>query len=246
MKSYARPRIAIRAKPPFMKSFLFALPLVFLGCATLPRSNSDGNDWTVLFDGASTDQWRGYRTDAFPADSWEVKDGILTSDASAERIDLLTRQQFTNFELSLEWRVGTDGNSGIFYRVSEKAELIWNLAPEVQILDDGANANSVHSAGALYDLLPPANNKQLRPVGEFNTARLIVRGNNVQHWINGQKILSYDLDSEELKEKIAQSKFAPFAQFARLETGHIALQHHGDSVGFRNIRIRELPATGEE
>lgn len=223
-----------------MKSIFFALPLLFLGCATLPRSTSDGNDWTVLFGGSSTEEWRGYRSEAFPGESWEVRDGILTSVGTAPRIDLLTRREFTNFELALEWRVETGGNSGIFYRVSEEAELIWNLAPEVQILDDGANGNPVHSAGALYDLLPPNDQKQLRPVGEFNTTRLIVHGNQVQHWLNGRKILSYDLEGAPLREKIAQSKFAPFQQFGRLATGPIALQHHGDTVGFRRIRIREL------
>lgn len=203
------------------------------------------SDWTILFDGDSVEHWRAFRGSEFPDGGWEVREGILTALGDGDRIDIITREKFQNFELELEWRVEPSGNSGLFYRVSEEPDWMWNFAPEVQILDDSPETDPAHGAGALYALLPPNNNKHLRPVGEFNQVRLIVRGNEVEHWLNGEKVLSYNLNDADLKEKIAGSKFGKFEKFAQIERGHIGLQHHGDTVGFRNIRIRELPASTE-
>lgn len=225
----------------FMKSFLLALLPLSIGLS-LPLSAAEAGKWTVLFDGTSTEHWRAYRGESFPNGGWKVEDGVLTSIGSGDRVDIITRDDFTNFELELEWRVEARGNSGIFYRVNEEAKTIWHAAPEVQILDDGSSGNTVQSAGSLYDLVAPSEQKRLRPVGEFNKTRLIVRGSQVEHWLNGEKIASYDLDDADLKEKIKKSKFGKYDDFGRTETGPIGLQHHGDTVGFRNIRIRQLPS----
>lgn len=225
-----------------MKSVLFILSFLVLGFS-LSTSAAQRGKWTVLFDGDSTEQWRGFRTDDFPTGSWEIKEGVLTSIGGGKRINLITREQFADFELFLEWRVETAGNSGLFYRVSEDVDITWHAAPEIQILDDEQSGNTVHSAGALYDLLPPGNRKVLRPVGEFNTARLIVRGSRAEYWLNGKRIQSYDLEDADLKEKIGKSKFGEFETFGQTEMGFVGLQHHGDPVGFRNIRIRELPSS---
>lgn len=222
-----------------MKFLLFVLFSVFVGF-TLPATAAKRGEWTVLFDGASTEQWKGFRTDGFPAESWEIRDGVLTSISKGQRIDLVTREVFADFELFLEWRVEEEGNSGLFYRVSEEPDLIWHGAPEVQILDDKNQGNPFHSAGSLYDLLPPSDRKILRPVGKFNASRLIVRGSQAEYWLNGKRILAYDLDDPLMKQKIAESKFGSFAAFGETKNGLIGLQHHGDAVGFRNIRIRKL------
>lgn len=224
-----------------MKSFLLAVSSLALLCCLFLSASAEPGGWKVLFDGTSTDAWRGYRSDAFPEGGWKIEDGVLTSIGGGDRTDIVTREAYTDFELELEWRVEPRGNSGIFYRVSEEPEIIWHAAPEIQIIDDRGGSHSKQSAGSLYDLLPPNDRKNLRPAGEFNSVRLIHRGNDVEHWLNGDKILSYNLDDPKLQEKIAQSKFAQFEQFARTEKGLVALQHHGDTVGFRNIRIRELP-----
>jgi hypothetical protein len=224
-----------------MKPFLCALSLILL--ASLPPVNAcEDHDWTVLFDGSSTEHWRGFKRDSFPEGGWQVKEGVLTSIGSGERIDLITKKRYTNFELELEWRVEPRGNSGIFYRVTEEADTIWHLAPEYQLIDDGRVSNPLQSTGSLYDILPPNDQKKLRPVGEFNTSRIVIRGNQVEHWVNGENILSFSFDDPAVQEKIAQSKFARHDNFGQVAEGHVALQHHGDTVGFRNVRIRELPS----
>jgi hypothetical protein len=201
------------------------------------------SEWQVLFDGESTEAWRGFRQESFPAGAWEVREGVLTSIGSGDRTDIITRDRYTDFELELEWRVEPRGNSGVFYRVSEEPRTIWHHAPEIQILDDvtrNVPSDHVQATGSLYDLLGANDRKTLKPVGEFNSMRIVVRGDKVEHWLNGAKILSYDLSSEKVKQLIAASKFAAHAGFAKTENGHIGLQHHGDTVGFRNIRIRRL------
>lgn len=229
-----------------MKTLALACTALLL---QLPLYAGQEAEWTVLFDGDSTDHWRGFRQDSFPEGGWKVKEGVLTSLPKGDRIDIITRDRYTSFELELEWRATPKGNSGIFYRVSEESPVIYHLAPEVQVLDDGmlgTDSNLAHSAGALYDLLPPNEEKELRPAGEFNSFRLVVRGSEVEHWLNGAKILAYDLDSEDLKERIANSKFRAFEGFAREKNGHIGLQHHGSEIGYRNIRIRPLEENASE
>lgn len=215
---------------------------VFIVLALADTLGSQGSAWTVLFDGTSTAAWRGYRQQEFPSQSWKIEEGTLKTVVGTPRVDIITRQPYENFELELEWKVSPEGNSGIFYRVTEDSEQIWHSGPEVQILDDERHRDGKDpktSAGALYALKAP-HHKVLRPVGEFNQVRLIVRGNQVEHWLNGAKILEYDLESDELKAQIANSKFAPYPQFAKARRGHIGLQHHGQEVWFRNVRIREL------
>jgi hypothetical protein len=205
-------------------------------------------DWQVLFDGESMEEWRGYKRQDFPTGSWKVQEGILSSVGGGERVDIITRERYTDFDLELEWRVGHRGNSGIFFRVSEEASTIWHYAPEYQILDDeGRNVplDHVQATGSLYDLLAPNERKKLKPAGEFNHSRIVVRGEKVEHWLNGEKILTYDLSSEDVKERIARSKFREFEQFGRVRDGYIGLQHHGDSVSFKNIRIRRLSEATE-
>lgn len=212
-------------------------------------STATHDDWIILFDGDSVDHWRGYRTDAFPDAGWKVENGVLIAIPTGSRVDLITREPYSDFELELEWRVAPGANSGIFYRVSEEAAAIWQLAPEYQVLDDqagGLKPDHVQSAGALYDLIPPSEDKKLLPVGEFNSTRIVIRGDHIEHWLNGEKILSYNVESADLRERIASSKFGGFERFAKVRNGHIGLQHHGSEVGFRNIRIRRLSESSAE
>lgn len=203
--------------------------------------------WKVLFDGKSTDAWRGYRRDYFPDKCWAVENGALKTVVGcdrADRVDVITKDKYQNFELELEWRVAPGGNSGVIYLVSEDEDQTWKTGPEMQVLDDDKHPdgkNPKTSAGALYALIAPAN-KTLRPVGEYNKARLIVRDNHVEHWLNGKKIVEYELGSDMLRALIAGSKFKDFPRFAQNREGYIALQHHGEGVWFRRIRIRALPA----
>lgn len=202
-------------------------------------SLTEDGQWKTL----SRDAWRGYKRQDFPDKGWVVEEGAFKTIVGGEYVDLISRQKFRDFELELEWKVSPGGNGGIFYRASEAESEIWHTAPEIQVLDDDRHndgKNPKTSAGSLYALIAPAG-KKLRPVGEFNRFRLVVRGNQVEHWLNGSKIVEYDLASESLGALIAKSKFGDKPNFGKLNEGHIGLQHHGQEVWYRNIRIRKLP-----
>ena len=196
--------------------------------------------WKSLFDGKTTAGWRDYGKDSL-SDGWQVQDGALTRVGAGG--DIITNDQFRNFELSIDWKIELGGNSGVFYRASEeKDEIYWN-APEMQVLDDAKHpdgTNPLQSAGAAYDLYP-APRGHVHPGGEWNSARLIVNGNHVEHWLNGFKMVEYEIGSRDWDSKIAGSKFAPHKQFGKNAQGHIGLQDHGNVVAFRNIKIKVLP-----
>ncbi|HSE21131.1 MAG TPA: DUF1080 domain-containing protein, partial [Pyrinomonadaceae bacterium] len=163
----------------------------------------------------------------------------------SDQVDIITRNKYKDFELELEWRVAPGANSGIIYRLSEDEDQTWKTGPEMQVLDDEKHPDGKipkTSAGSLFDLIAPTN-KTLRPVGEYNKVRLVVRNGHVEHWLNGKKVLEYDLMSDSLTSLITQSKFKDFPKYARLSEGHIALQFHGDNVWYRNVRIREVTST---
>ena len=195
--------------------------------------------WQLLFDGRSTAAWRGYRQETMPA-GWQAVDGTLARVAEAS--DIITRAQFQDFELSLEWQVAPGGNSGLMFRVQETPDPTYHTGPELQILDnaghpDGANPET--STGSNYALHAPTANVA-RPAGEWNTVRLLVKGNHVEHWLNGTKIVEYELGSADWKRRVAASKFKDMPGYGVAPRGHIALQDHGAAIAFRNIKVREL------
>jgi hypothetical protein len=198
--------------------------------------------WRLLFDGRSLENWRGYKTDAVPA-GWRVANGTLTKDAPVA--DIVSKEQFADFELELEWRIGGAGNSGIFYRGTEEYDHIYWSAPEYQLLDDikGAdNKSRLTCAGAAYALYPsPAGH--LKAVGKWNRARIVARGAHVEHWLNGVKLVEYELWSPDWEAKVKASKFNDWPNFGLSKRGYLAFQgDHEGSLAFRNIRIRELGA----
>jgi hypothetical protein len=200
------------------------------------------NGWRPLFDGRSTAGWHAFGGGA-PGAGWQVVNGALTRAAQAG--DILTDEEFGSFELELEWKIAPGGNSGIFFHVVEDSTLqyVWQTGPEMQVLDNAGHADGRQpntSAGSNFALYPPARDAT-RPVGEWNAARLVVRGDHVEHWLNGEKLLEYELGSAEWQQRVAASKFSEMPRYARARRGHIALQDHGDEVAFRNIRIRVLP-----
>lgn len=211
------------------------------GFTLTPAEKAAG--WTMLFDGVSTDAWRGYRKAEFPTQGWTIENGTLKVNAGGGGGDIITKEQYGDFELVLEWKVAPGANSGIMYRVSEQHDYPWQTGPEYQILDDaGYNVEPthVHASGSLYDLYPPAEGKKMMPVGEFNTTRIRLKDNRLEHWLNGVKVVEVNIASEAWAERIAQSKFAGYEGFGVLPKGHLALQDHGNDVWFRNIRVRHL------
>ncbi len=204
-------------------------------------SSARGADgWTPLFDGRTLNGWRGYKTDTVPS-GWKVVDGTLTKTTPVA--DIVTVGEYADFELELEWKIAQRGNAGIFYRGNEEFDHIYWTAPEYQLLDDSLAADNktrLTSAGAAYGLYgsPPGH---LKPIGEWNSTRIVAKGNHVEHWLNGVKLLEYELNSPDWLAKVNASKFKVWPKYGRLPKGHIALQgDHTGSLAFRNIRIRVL------
>ena len=196
--------------------------------------------WRLLFDGRTTAGWRGYKKKTLPS-GWKVVDGALARVGSGG--DIITTQKYKNFELSLEWNISPGGNSGIFYRASENDDAIYWTAPEMQVLDDARHADGrsrLTAAGANY-ALHPAPSGIVRPAGQWNQARLIVNGRHVEHWLNGVRMVQYELWSPDWEMRVHGSKFAPHPHYGRNAEGYIGLQDHGDRVAYRNIKIRILP-----
>ena len=195
--------------------------------------------WELLFDGETLSGWTGYAgPDAL--EGWGVVDGALTRTGPGG--DIVTEREFSDFELSLEWLVDEGGNSGVFYRAALGEEWMYHSAPEMQVLDDERHPDGqspLTSAGANYGL-DPAPRGVVRPAGEWNVARVVVHGAHVEHWLNGTKIVEYELGSPAWEQKVADSKFSQWPAYGRASTGHIGLQDHGDPVWYRNIRIREI------
>jgi len=209
----------------------------FMGCS------SSTNKWQVLFDGKNTEHWRGFGKEDFPNDNWKVENNTLkTIPGLKNTLDIITKEKYQNFELELEWKVSKAGNSGIFYFASESQSYIWQSAPEMQVLDNDNHPdgkNPLTSAGSLFALIAP-NKGKTKSVGKFNKAKIKVLKNRVEHWLNGEKILEYVYQSNAMWELVAKSKFKDMPYFSKTTIGHIGLQHHGEEVWYRNIRIRKL------
>jgi hypothetical protein len=182
---------------------------------------------------------------AFPYNTWGVRAGFIMSVPGSDRADLIIRQPRTNFEFAVEWRLEAGGSSGIIYLVQEGPPKAVQAGLKMVLADNNSHPEAKRDrrcqTGALYDLLPPAK-APLKPVGDWNEARIIVRTNQVQHWLNGEKVLEFDLDSETLKNAIKKSRFKDVPEFGEATDGYIVLEHGGPvAVWFRNPRVRILP-----
>ena len=241
-----------------MKRILMTVIIVALTMGAFSQENTltkkeKKEGWVLLFDGKTTDGWRGYDKTAFPEKGWTVEDGTLhvigssRGEAGGGGGDLLYDKKFRNFELSLEWKVSEGGNSGIFYLAQEiPGEPVWKSAPEMQILDNerhpdaklGVNGN--RAAGSLYDLIP-GDLKAVKPAGEWNKVSILVYKGTVVHFVNGKQVLEYHLWTDDWKNMVLNSKFKDYTWFLNTaEEGFIVLQDHGDDVWFRNIKIKEM------
>ncbi|MEP6618236.1 MAG: DUF1080 domain-containing protein [bacterium] len=215
--------------------------------------------WHMLFDGKSFAGWKGLGYDSVPTAHWKIVDGSIMKVAKnnvpkmpdgqpANGGDLMTTGTWRDFELVFEWKVVPGSNSGVKYNVSEELSMKASgnhaaLGFEYQVLDDSLNDDNKvpsHRAGALYDLIPPNDEKHLVPVGQWNRSRIILRGNHGEHWLNGKMVVSYDLGTPRLDALLAASKYKSIKGFADRRAGHVILQDHNEAAYFRGIRIREL------
>ena len=209
------------------------------GAADPPASGQGG--WHSLLGESSAPAWRGWKDAGFPS-GWQVQGGVLSKDGPVD--DLVTVKTYGNFELELEWKIGKAGNSGVFYRGTRGYDHIYWSAPEYQLLDD-ANAedgkNRLTAAASDYGLYPAPAGVVL-PYDKWNKTRIIVNGNHVEHWLNGQKVVEYELKSADWKARVAKSKFSAYPNYGLAASGLIGLQgDHPGALAIRNLRIRELP-----
>jgi hypothetical protein len=235
----------------------FVTPDVSAPNTLTPAEKATG--WTLLWDGKTPAGWRGAKTGSFPAQGWSIKNGMLTvqENGGAESSgggDIITRQRYTDFELRLDFKITPGANSGIKYFVQPnlnpvtgagaKASIGSAIGLEYQILDDAHHPDAKlgrdgnRTLGSLYDLITASPDKKPAPTGEWNAARVIVRGNHVEHWLNGKKILEYDRGTPAFRDAVTGSKYKNIPGFGEWPDGHILLQEHGNEVSFRNIKIR--------
>ncbi len=215
--------------------------------ALTDQEKTDG--WQLLFDGSSMAGWRTYK--GKESQSWEVIDGTLHCKSSAEksdmRADVITEGQYGDFELTLEWKVPAGSNSGLMFRVTEEADAPYMTGPEYQLIDSDGWAAAHPDAGLEDDQKVAANydmhvapTAAPKPVGEWNQTRLVVKGAHVEHWLNGNKVVEYDLLTPDWEERVKNSKWNEHKGYGRATKGNICLQDHGDEIWFRDVKIKEL------
>lgn len=230
------------------RSLPVVVVLVLAACGTNTQRTRNGDGfvrdssriggWRSLFDGRTMTGWHGYQQPVGLTTGWRVEDGAIKTGAGAK--DLVSDLQYSSFELELEWKVSTGGNSGIFYWANEGTAEIYENAPEDQILDNigSPDTTPMNAAGSLYGLYP-APLAAVKPVGDWNTVRIVAHGAKVQQWLNGVKYVDVNFDSKEMRDKIAASKFKQWLTFGKSRRGHIGLQSHGGAIWFRAIRIKD-------
>ena len=209
------------------------------GCSLLPEP-----DWTTLFNGKNLDGWRPYGkpSGTVVPEGWKVEDGLLHKLPGVRGGDIVTMDKYADFELYWEWRLAKDANNGVKYMVTEARP----EAPgyEYQMIDDNSpkwsKLNDNAKTASFYAVLPPDKDKPLKPAGEWNTSRVVVCGNYVEHWLNGKKVLEFELDGLAVKAGVAASKFKKYPDFGKKLSGHIMLTDHNDECWYRVVKIREL------
>ncbi len=216
-----------------------------LSCASILAADNElttaekKEGWKLLFDGKSLKGWRSYGKADGPKQGWVVENGILKCVANAHGGDIVSTEQFTDFDLEWDWMIPAKANNGIKYLVNEKRPDA--RGHEYQMIDDAIVASKPkQSTASFYDVLEPDPTKPLKPVGEWNHSRVLLKGKHIEHWLNGKKVLVYELGSPEVNAAIAQSKFKKFPDFGDKITGPILLTEHHDEASFKNIKIRAL------
>ncbi|WP_020533637.1 3-keto-disaccharide hydrolase [Flexithrix dorotheae] len=240
----------ISNRKAFFNSLIFILGITIIGCSkeapkeevveveeeTAPQKEEA--EWIAL----DLSQWRNFKSETI-SDKWVEEDGVITLTGKGGG-DIITKEKFENFELNLEWKISEGGNSGLFFRVAEADTLgaVYHSGPEMQILDNDKHKDGqikTHRSGDNYDM-ESSSVETVKPVGEWNEVKLIVKDGNVEQWLNGTKVVEYQFGSDKWNEQYKKSKFTQWPLYGQVANGHLALQDHGDQVWFRNIKIKRL------
>ena len=232
-------------KSPRLLSLLIltSLAATSLVAADAPNTLTDAEKaagWKLLFDGKTSAGWVALGKTEFPA-GWGVEGGQLKRTTGGG--DIVTTASYENFELTWDWNIAKGGNSGLKYNLPDPKK---NVGFEYQLLDDvnhpdGIKGGRLHQTAGLYDLIEPPADKKINPPGEWNNSRIVAKGNHIEHWLNGAKTVEFELGSDDLKARIAKSKFAKVAKFGEKTSSPILLQEHGAEIAFRSIKLRVLP-----
>lgn len=224
----------------------------FAACAAFAGDNEltdaeKAAGWKLLFDGKSLEGFRALNKPEI-GPGWKVVDGTLTLGKASKGGDIATKEKFSNFELTFEFRLTKGANSGVKYNIQDNGQGgVGSVGYEFQVLDDENHPDAKlghdqsRTVGSLYDVIPAAKDKKVNAIGEWNTGRIVATATHVEHWLNGMKVVEYGRNSDALKAEIAKSKFAKTAGFAERSSGYILLQDHGDEVSYRNLKIKPLP-----
>jgi hypothetical protein len=247
----ARPPVSRRLVALTGRALVVTLAAAIAGCvsqssrptdstavtSSQPSPQPSTGEWRSLM---SADAWRGYKESALPS-GWQVVNGELRKQEPIN--DIITKDQYGDFELEFDWKIAKAGNAGVFYRGTEEFEKIYWSAPEYQLLDDAAHADAGDrrtAAGANY-ALHPSTAGVVKPAGEWNSGRIVARGGHVEHWLNGQKVVEYELWSPDWESKVKAAKFNEWPKYGRARRGYIAIQgDHEGALSLRNVRIREI------
>ncbi len=244
-------------KVSFCPRMLFLLlTLAFLSPSCVEKTEKESGpkqgEWIWLFNGESTDAWREVKTQKFPDEGWSTENKVLTVLAKTDHGhgggDIITKEQFENFELQLEFRLTEGANSGIKYFVVDNINGFKGqfLGCEYQLIDNENHPDALNGVGgnrklaALYDLIPVQEYPEIKPPGQWNQAAIVVKGNMVTHRLNNLVVLEYNRTSGDFRERVQKSKYSEMKNFGEMDRGHILLQGHGNEVSFRNIKIKKL------
>lgn len=214
--------------------------VAFAGDANTLTDAEKSAGWKLLFDGKTLGGWQPVGQAGAPVTGWAVQDGVLFHGKAAGGGDIVTVENYGDFELTWEWKIGDVANSGLKYNLPDAAK---GVGFEYQLVDDekhpdGVRGGRLHVTASLYDLIEPSADRKVKPAGEWNGSRVVVNGDHVEHWLNGVKVVEFDCGSDDLKARIAKSKFQNVANFGAKTASPILLQDHGDEVSFRNLKLR--------
>lgn len=234
----------MKSRIPFLAFLIASIALSSL--ATLqaaPKQNTltakeTNQGWKLLFDGKKIEGWRGYKSEAFPTDGWVVEGGTIHKQEGKRPGDIMTVKTYDNFEFAWEWKLPNGGNNGVKYFITEERKAA--VGHEYQMIDDTTIKDARSGNASFYLVVAPSKDKPNKPMGEWNSSRLVVKGNHVEHWLNGMKVLEYECGSPEIMNQVPKTKFKKYPGFGEKVKGHILLTDHKDPCWYRNLKIREL------